>query len=118
MQFPYDPHAANAAYYEQRKNAYRFGVVEQVILGVGSLVVTILGIRFALALLGANADNVFASFIYDFTDPLISPFYNLFSYDHPQIGISKLEGFTLVAMAIYSLLAAGIARLFAVARAD
>lgn len=96
----------------QQKIVFNFGIVEQIILGVAGILITMLAIRFVLALLGANADNSFADFIYGFTNPMVAPFYDLFSYDHPQIGVSKIEGFTLVAIVVYSLISAGVAKLF------
>lgn len=77
-----------------------------------AFLIALLGIRFVLALLGANAANGFASFVYGFTQPFVAPFYNLFSYDHPSVlGVATFEGYTLVSMVVYSLLTAGLVRL-------
>ena len=79
------------------------------ILRVQSLVYTLVGllegllaIRFIFALLGANANNGFANFIYNVTQPFVSPFQGLFNYDF-QAGISRFEIETVVAMIVYAL---------------
>jgi hypothetical protein len=75
-----------------------------------------LGFRFVLALLGANPANPFATFIYGFTAPFVMPFYNLFSYDHPSLGVASFEGYTLIAMAVYGLATGMLARLATLTR--
>lgn len=75
----------------------------------GALLV-LLAFRFVLSLLGANPNNAFADFIYSLSEPFVSPFFGLFSYDL-DYGVSRFEVFTLVAMAVYALVAWGIARL-------
>jgi hypothetical protein len=101
--------------YHQRRE-HRHDVLERVVEAFGSFVFALLGFRFVLALLGANASNGFASFVNGFTSPFVSPFYNLFSYGHPSLGIATFEGYTLVAMSVYGLAAAGVAKLISITR--
>lgn len=76
---------------------------------------TILVIRFILALLGANRTNDFAQFIFNLSHPFVSPFFGLFGYT-PTYGASHVELYTLVAMAVYGLVAWGIIALIRLPR--
>lgn len=77
---------------------------------VAGVLLTLLTIRFVLVLLGANASNDFAHFIYSITRPFVSPFFGLFNYSL-DYGKSHVELATIVAMIVYALIASGIARL-------
>jgi uncharacterized protein YggT (Ycf19 family) len=100
----------------REKHTHRHDVLIRAIYLVGGFIVTMLALRFIFALLGANPTNDFANFVYSFTNPLTAPFYNLFSYDHPSFGVSSLEGYTVVAIAVYGLITEGLARLFSITR--
>ena len=67
-----------------------------------------LGLRFLLRLMGANAASGFGAFVYGTTGLFVAPFTGLFSFW--SSGESILEVTTLVAMAIYALLFWGIVR--------
>jgi len=69
-----------------------------------------------LALLGANTANGLAQFINGITTPFAAPFYGLFNYDHASVGTVSFQGYTLVAMLVYSLLTAGIAKTVTITR--
>lgn len=103
-------------YTSKDKYTHRHDVILRIIWLGGGFILSMLVLRFVLALLGANPANVFASFVYGFTDPLVAPFYNLFSYDNPSFGVSNLEGYTLIAIAVYGLLTEGLARLVSITR--
>lgn len=92
-------------------------VVERVIWYVAGVLLALLALRFILALLGANPGNSFANFIYTASHPFVTPFFGLFSYDQ-RLGIGRFEIYTLVAMAVYALIAWGLARLFTIGQAD
>lgn len=94
---------------------HRSDVVERVIWFIAGVLLTLLAIRFVLALLGANPENGFANFIYTLSTPFVSPFFSLFGYDFTA-GASRFELFTLVAMAVYALIAYGIAKLATITR--
>jgi hypothetical protein len=74
---------------------------------------TLLGLRFVLALLGANPLNGFASMIYGITGPFVLPFRTLFPT--PAAAGSVFELYTLIAMAVYFLLWWAIVRFIEVA---
>jgi hypothetical protein len=81
-------------------------IINRFIKGIyylGGALIILLTLRFLLLLLAANPNNIFASFIFQLSNPFASPFANLF--DNPQIGTnSSFEITTIVAIAIYSLL--------------
>jgi len=85
----------------------------RVVWYIAGILLVLLGFRFALALLGANPANGFANFIYTTSHPFVSPFFSLFNYDL-RYGVSRFETFTLVAMAVYALIAFGISRLLTI----
>ena len=90
--------------------AHKQNVVARVVWFIAGILLVLLGIRFVLAALGANTANGFADFIYTASNPFVSPFFSLFSYDL-ETGVSRFEIFTLVAMAVYALVAYGISKL-------
>jgi hypothetical protein len=66
-------------------------------------------LRFVLKLIGANPSSPIAVFIYGFTGLFLFPFAGLTGT--PSLGNMVLEVSTLIAMAIYALLAWGLERL-------
>jgi len=85
-------------------------VASRVIWYIAGVILVLLGFRFLLALLGANQSNGFANFIFSVSHPFVSPFFSLFSYS-ASYGVSKFEIYTLVAMAVYAVIAWGLSRL-------
>lgn len=90
-------------------------VAARVIRFITGFVLVLLALRFVFALLGANPANGLANALYTLTQPLVSPFFNLFSYDYTD-GARRFESFTLVAAVIYGLAGYGIARLASLTR--
>ena len=88
----------------------RIGNVLYVIFG---FLLILLGFRFLFLLLGANQASGFVSFIYDITEPFVAPFYGIF----PEVTYNQsyFDPATLVAMAVYSVIAWFIVRLDAAA---
>lgn len=89
----------------------------RVVWYIAGILLGMLAIRFLLALLGANPANMFANFIYSISYPFVAPFFSLFSYNY-RYGVSQFESYTLVAMAVYALIAYAIARLLTLNRPD
>ena len=77
------------------------------------LVAILLTIRFILKLSGANSDNGFVSFIYSITGVLSAPFDTIFGVTKASTGkiTSVFEPSIIVAIAVYALVAWGIAKL-------
>jgi hypothetical protein len=82
----------------------------QVVWYLLSLLEIFLAFRFVLKLTGANAGAGFTSFVYAFTWPFTAPFLAVF----PRTAVegSVFEWTTLLAMAVYWLVALGIVQLF------
>jgi hypothetical protein len=93
------------------KPLYRGTQAVWYILGV---IEALLALRFVLKFLGANAAAGFTSLIYGLTAPFASPFLNVFQ-------ISRVEGTivewtTLLAMAVYWLIAFAIIKLLVIGK--
>ncbi len=76
-------------------------VTTQTIWYVASTLLTFLGFRFVLALLGANPVNPVAGSIYGVSGPFAVPLSGLFGY-HLAYGTSQLDVVTLIAIATYA----------------
>lgn len=88
---------------------------QNVVYTLYGLLAGLLGIRILLSLLAANRANQFADFIYGITLPFVSPFRNLFRIDTTIPGTgSRFEVETIVAIAVYGLIAWGIIRLIGI----
>jgi uncharacterized protein YggT (Ycf19 family) len=77
---------------------------------VAGLAAGIMLVRFALLLLGANANSGFAQFIFQISEPMVAPFMNLFG-SAPQYGTGLFEYAALIAIMAYFLAAALVAKL-------
>lgn len=104
------------AYFQRERYNHRHDSVERVVALFGGALTTLLGARFAFALLDANPTNGIVSFTNGFTQPFVTPFYGLFNYDHASVGPVSFQGYTLVAILGYGLLTAGLTRLVTVTR--
>ena len=79
-----------------------FFQVARIIWTILSVLEILLGLRFVLKLIAANANSGFAVFIYGITGPFVAPFTALVGT--PTSGGTILEVTTLIAMAVYALL--------------
>jgi hypothetical protein len=100
----------SAAVVEDRQDPDGGTVAERVIYLLGGILLVLLALRVLLSLLGANRANGFADFIYGVTYPFVAPFFGLFGYD-VSYGVSRFEIETVVAIVVYALLIALLARL-------
>lgn len=87
----------------------------RVIWYISGVLSILLGFRFVLALLGANAGNAFARFIHAATAIFVSPFLSLFG-ETSTYGTAHFEVSTLVALAVYTLVAWGLVKLVNITR--
>jgi YggT family protein len=83
---------------ERRLGMFQITRILMTVLGVLEI---LLGTRFVLHLIGANAASGFAQFIYGFSGLFIAPFTGLVGT--PTSGGTTLEVTTLIAMAVYAL---------------
>jgi amino acid permease len=96
--------------------AHSANVAERIVWFVAGVIETFLALRFIFALLGANPNNGFAQFVYSVSHPFVAPFFNLFNYNYIDNDVGRVEIFTLVAMLVYGIIAALIARLVSINR--
>ena len=100
---PSHSHTAKPIYLGTRVIWYLLGVL-----------LTLLAIRFILKLLGASPTAGFTSFIYDLSYIFVAPFLNVFQVT--EVNGSVFEWTTLLAMAIYYIIAWGVIRLLFMGR--
>lgn len=96
--------SAEDAYFQRERYNHAHDAVTRAIVLVGSVLTTLLALRFTFALLDANTTNALVTFVNGTTAPFVMPFYGLFNYDHAALGAVSFQGYTLVAMFAYSLL--------------
>lgn len=89
-------------------------VLQRVVWFIAGLISVIIALRFVLLLLGANRGAGFTDFVYSLSAPFVAPFVGIFG--EPAYGTSVFEVSSLLAIAIYLLVAWGIAKLFTIAR--
>jgi hypothetical protein len=92
---------------ERERQIFTFKATQLIWLFLGILEV-LLALRFALKLIAANPDSPIAVFIYGFTGLFLLPFAGLTAT--PAVGGMVLEISTMIAMAIYALLAWAVER--------
>ncbi len=93
--------------YQAKKAIFRTYQVIWYLLGV---VEVVLAFRVLLKLLGANTQSGFTSFIYAVSNPFALPFAGILGIT--DISVMVLEWSTLIAMAVYAVVAYGIVALF------
>jgi hypothetical protein len=98
-------------YYQSVTPAYR---ATQVVWYIAGIIEALLGIRFILRLIGANASAGFVDAVYTVTQPLVGPFNNIVS--NARVSGSVFDWNTLIAMAVYWIAAWAIVRLFFIGR--
>ena len=99
-----EPRPSVSAAYRATQTVYLlFGIVEALIIA-----------RVALKLLAANSGVGFVRFIYDVSHPLVAPFQGIFPT--PVSNTNVLELSSLVALAVYAVVAWAIIRLIALLR--
>ena len=99
------------------RSEYGMTVAQRVIYFISGVIIALLALRLLLSLLGANQANGFANFIYSASHPFAAPFFGLFNYQ-PTYGASRFELGTLVAIVVYAVLAALLARLVSLGSRD
>jgi hypothetical protein len=104
----------------QRQNISRStqvsGVVtaQRIVWFIVGIINVLIAIRFALLLLGANQSAGFVDFIYGITSVLVAPFVGIFG--QPSYGEFVFDWSSLLAIAVYSLIAWGIVKLLTLSR--
>jgi hypothetical protein len=91
-------------------------LAQRIVYYIGGVILSLLAIRFALLMLGANRNSGFVDFVYSLTAALVAPFNGIFG--EPRYGSSQFSTSTLVAIVVYGLLMWGIGRLLTLNKRD
>ena len=92
-------------------------ILVRVIHILEAILLVFLAFRFVFALLGANAPNPFVHFIYAVSWPFAYPFVGIFGYTAPTSAVTpRVELYTLVAMAVWALVAWVLVRMASIRR--
>jgi YggT family protein len=100
---------------------YQDVITTRIVRGIyylGGALQLLLGLRFLLQLSGANRDNLFARFIYNFSAPFAAPFDGLFNPPTFGDGANIFDTNILVGMVGYSILVLLAIRLIWVFRVE
>jgi hypothetical protein len=92
-------------------------VARRVVYYLAGIIIALLALRIVLLLLAANQGSAFVDFVYALSGFFAIPFYGMFNYE-PSYGQSVFEISSLVAIAVYGLVAMGIAKLFTLTKSD
>jgi hypothetical protein len=84
-------------------------IVIDIVYFIFGVIEVILGLRFVLRLLGANPDAGFVQIVYAISAPFMAPFEAVFATQ--QVEGAVFDWSVLLAMAVYALIAWGIASL-------
>ena len=91
---------------EAARTAYRISAFIWLMFGI---LISLIGLRVFLKLIGANPGNFFAQFVYSFTDVFLWPFWGLTS--NPSANGMVLEIPSIIALVVYAIIAWAIAKL-------
>ncbi len=91
---------------EAARAAYRISAFIWLMFGI---LISFIGLRVILKLIGANPGNLFAQFVYSFTDVFLWPFWGLTG--NPSANGMVLEIPSIIAMVVYAIFAWAIAKL-------
>lgn len=94
--------------------AVRSFKIQQIVYFIVGAIAVLLAVRFVLLLFAANNTAPFVNFMYTITQPFVYPFQGIFG--EPVFGASVVEWASLVAIAVYMLIGAGIVKLVNIAR--
>ena len=89
-------------------------VAQRIIWFITGVINALIAIRFILLLLGANQSAGFVDFIYGVTGVLVAPFVGIFG--QPTYGQFMFDWSSILAIAVYSLIAWGLAKLITLTR--
>jgi len=89
-------------------------IAQRIIWFIVGIINALIAIRFILLLLGANQSAGFVDFIYGITAVLVAPFVGIFG--QPTYGQFMFDWSSVLAIAVYSLIAWGLAKLITLTR--
>lgn len=93
------------------KDQRGFFAIAYIINLIIGFIIAVLGLRFVFRLFAANPNNPIANFVYEVSQPFVTPFFGLFRYQ-PELGAGRFEFETLIAIVVYGLIASVVAGAF------
>ena len=106
-------HSVDTEDYPARAAYSSESTAARIVWFIAGVIIAFLALRFVFILFGANQGNGFVNFIYSVSHPFAAPFFGIFSY-RLHYGVSRFEIASLVGIAVYALIAWGIARLLTI----
>ena len=91
-------------------------IISRIIWYIFGFIIILILARLIMLLFGANQDAAFVGFIYSFSGIFVYPFYGIFG--EPSYGVSVFETASVVAIAVYAVVAWGIAKLTTITRRE
>ncbi len=98
-------------------------MIANIIYAIGGCIETLVGIRFVLRLIGANAENAFVNWIYIWSTPFVAPFSGILGQDATVVkGVgavttSVFDWAALIALVVIGLVVGLIGNVFGRRRA-
>lgn len=92
-------------------------IAKRIVYYLAGIIIALLAFRIVLLLMAANKGTGFVDFIYALSGFFATPFYGIFNYQ-PTYGQSVFEVSSLVGIAVYGLVAVGLAKLFTLTKKD
>jgi hypothetical protein len=87
-------------------------IIKRVVWIAAACIMALLALRFTLMLQGVNQNHLLANIVYTVSTPFVAPFFAAVGYN-PVYDTSSFEYATVAALAVYALVAWGLARLTA-----
>lgn len=87
-------------------------IAQRIVWFIAGIISIIIALRFVLLLLGANQSAGFTDFVYSLSGAFVAPFNGIFG--QPTYGTSVFEVSSLLAIAVYLLIAWGITKLLTI----
>ena len=92
-------------------------MIARILSAIVGLIGALVALRFVFRLLGANPDNTFVAWVYDWSTPLVAPFAGIFGQDATVItgqGVvaqSVFDWTALIALVVYAVVGGILIRL-------
>jgi YggT family protein len=92
-------------------------MIAGIIYAIGGFIVAVIGLRFALRLLGANPASPFVNWVYGWSTPFVTPFAGMFGQDATVAGegvvtTSVFDWTALIALIIVGIILAALGKVF------
>ncbi len=83
-------------------------MISGIIYAIGGFILSVIGLRFVLRLLGANPGSAFVDWIYSFSSPFVAPFSGIFGQEVAVTGPGVVTASVFDWTALIALLVIGL----------